>query len=117
VSPVATKGAGGGNGQHSPAALPQSETAGCLVVARPAALIRLAVPFGLAYTRGCYGRRLRGEEMDLKPLIRTVPDFPKPGILFRDITPLLKDATAYSYVLSALADRYPAGRARRRGRH
>jgi adenine phosphoribosyltransferase len=44
--------------------------------------------------------------MDLKPLIRTVPDFPKPGILFRDITPLLKDATAYSYVLSALADRY-----------
>ena len=26
---------------------------------------------------------------NLKPLIREVPDFPKPGILFRDITPLL----------------------------
>lgn len=29
--------------------------------------------------------------MDLKPLIRDVPDFPKPGILFRDITTLLRD--------------------------
>ncbi|HCF29363.1 MAG TPA: adenine phosphoribosyltransferase, partial [Cyanobacteria bacterium UBA11049] len=29
--------------------------------------------------------------MDLKSLIRNVPDFPKPGILFRDITTLLRD--------------------------
>ena len=29
--------------------------------------------------------------MTIKPLIRTVPDFPKPGILFRDITTLLAD--------------------------
>ncbi|MBM4022506.1 MAG: adenine phosphoribosyltransferase, partial [Planctomycetes bacterium] len=29
--------------------------------------------------------------MDLTRLIRPVPDFPKPGILFRDITPLLAD--------------------------
>ena len=32
--------------------------------------------------------------MDLTPFIRPVPDFPKPGILFRDITPLLADAAA-----------------------
>ena len=32
--------------------------------------------------------------MDLRPYIREVPDFPKPGILFRDITPLLSDASA-----------------------
>ena len=29
--------------------------------------------------------------MDLKSLIRNIPDFPKPGILFRDITTLLQD--------------------------
>jgi adenine phosphoribosyltransferase len=32
---------------------------------------------------------------DLKELIRDIPDFPKPGILFRDITPLLLDAPAF----------------------
>ena len=32
---------------------------------------------------------------DLKALIRDIPDFPKPGILFRDITPLLLDAPAF----------------------
>lgn len=32
---------------------------------------------------------------DLKALIRDIPDFPKPGILFRDITPLLLDADAF----------------------
>lgn len=34
-------------------------------------------------------------EMDLKSLIRDIPDFPKPGILFRDITPLLATPTAF----------------------
>lgn len=33
--------------------------------------------------------------MDLKKVIRDVPDFPKPGIVFKDITPLLKDADAF----------------------
>jgi adenine phosphoribosyltransferase len=42
--------------------------------------------------------------MDLRPLIRDVPDFPKPGILFRDITPLLHDARALDYTMSALAE-------------
>ena len=32
---------------------------------------------------------------DLKALIRDIPDFPKAGILFRDITPLLLDAPAF----------------------
>ena len=39
----------------------------------------------------------------LKKTIRDVQDFPKPGIIFKDITPLLKDATLCSYVTSVLA--------------
>lgn len=35
--------------------------------------------------------------MDLKKFIADVPDFPKEGILFRDITPLLADGKAYAY--------------------
>jgi len=37
-------------------------------------------------------------------LIRDVPDFPTPGIIFKDITPLLADHAAFSAVVSALAD-------------
>ena len=40
--------------------------------------------------------------MDLKRLIRDVPDFPQPGILFRDITPLLADPAAFHEVLDQL---------------
>lgn len=40
---------------------------------------------------------------DLKKLIRTVPDFPKPGILFYDITTLLKDAAGFQNLMSQLA--------------
>ena len=36
--------------------------------------------------------------MDLKSYIRAIPDFPTPGILFRDITPLLSDANALAFV-------------------
>ncbi len=42
--------------------------------------------------------------MDLKRFIRDVPDFPQPGILFRDITPLLADARAFQQAISNLAD-------------
>jgi len=38
----------------------------------------------------------------LKGYIRSVPDFPKPGIVFRDITPLLADAAALDAALQAL---------------
>jgi adenine phosphoribosyltransferase len=37
-------------------------------------------------------------------LIRDVPDFPKPGVLFKDISPLLDDHTAFTAVVQALAD-------------
>lgn len=43
--------------------------------------------------------------MDLKPFIRPVKDFPKPGILFWDITPLLNDPKAFRYAIDALAER------------
>ncbi|HEV2275671.1 MAG TPA: adenine phosphoribosyltransferase [Acidobacteriaceae bacterium] len=42
----------------------------------------------------------------LKSLIRTVPDFPKPGILFYDITTLLKDKQGYATLVDALAAHY-----------
>ncbi len=46
---------------------------------------------GLAYVRG---------------LIREIPDFPEPGILFRDITPLLADPKGFHIVLDAIAHRF-----------
>src|SRR5579859_1494480 len=42
----------------------------------------------------------------LKELVRTVPDFPKPGILFYDITTLLKDKTGFAKLIDALAAHY-----------
>ena len=43
---------------------------------------------------------------DLKKLIREVPDFPKPGINFYDITTLLKDKAGYATLIDVLAERY-----------
>jgi adenine phosphoribosyltransferase len=42
----------------------------------------------------------------LKRLVRTVPDFPKPGILFYDITTLLKDRLGFATLIDALAAHY-----------
>ncbi|HEX6911363.1 MAG TPA: adenine phosphoribosyltransferase [Longimicrobium sp.] len=42
----------------------------------------------------------------LKALIRDVPDFPMQGILFRDVTPLLRDPAGLQQVVQAFADRY-----------
>jgi len=44
--------------------------------------------------------------MDLRKYIRDVPDFPKEGIVFKDITPLLNDRDALHYALTALAERF-----------
>jgi adenine phosphoribosyltransferase len=42
----------------------------------------------------------------LKALVRTVPDWPKPGVQFRDVTPLLRDGAAFRALTEQLAERY-----------
>lgn len=44
--------------------------------------------------------------IDLRRLIRMVPDFPKAGILFRDITPLLADPVGLDHAVAQLAEPY-----------
>jgi adenine phosphoribosyltransferase len=44
--------------------------------------------------------------MDLKQYIRDIPDFPQPGILFRDITPLLKDPAAMHHVVDRFTEEF-----------
>jgi len=44
--------------------------------------------------------------VDLKEKIRDIPDFPKEGILFRDITTLLKDSESLNFVVEELFKRY-----------
>ncbi len=44
--------------------------------------------------------------MDISSKIRAVPDFPKKGILFRDITTLLNDREAFQYVVNQFYDHY-----------
>jgi adenine phosphoribosyltransferase len=46
------------------------------------------------------------EERELKKLIREVPDFPKPGILFYDITTLLKEPRGLQVVINRLTERF-----------
>ncbi len=45
---------------------------------------------------------MRHHLLDLQPFIRAIPDFPKPGILFRDINPLLRSPEAMGEVLDHL---------------
>jgi adenine phosphoribosyltransferase len=42
----------------------------------------------------------------LKKYIRSIPDYPQPGILFRDITPLLQDAESLRFAIETMANRY-----------
>ncbi|ATX81903.1 adenine phosphoribosyltransferase [Mariprofundus ferrinatatus] len=46
---------------------------------------------------------MHGETVDWQALIRDVPDFPKPGIVFKDITPMLADGPAFSAAISEMA--------------
>jgi adenine phosphoribosyltransferase len=45
-----------------------------------------------------------GDVARLRPLIRDIPDYPKPGILFKDITPLLADADAFALTTRLMAE-------------
>ena len=44
--------------------------------------------------------------MDLSRFIRDIPDFPKPGILFKDITPLLASPQAFQFAIQSFVDHY-----------
>ena len=48
----------------------------------------------------------RRPDLDLKQYIRDIPDFPKPGILFRDITPLIADPEAFRETIGRMADAF-----------
>jgi len=48
--------------------------------------------------------------MDLLTFIRDIPDFPKPGIIFKDITPLLNNPEAFTDSIDQLASRYAGTR-------
>ncbi len=43
--------------------------------------------------------------MDIKTTIQTIPNFPKQGIMFRDITTLIENPTAFSYVINQLKEK------------
>ncbi len=42
--------------------------------------------------------------MNLIPLIRNIPDFPIPGVIFRDITPILADAEAFNFAVEKMIE-------------
>jgi adenine phosphoribosyltransferase len=44
--------------------------------------------------------------IDLRSRIRDIPDFPKPGIVFKDVTPLLADPEAFRAAIDAIIDRF-----------
>lgn len=48
--------------------------------------------------------------MPIKSRIRTIPDYPKKGIMFRDITTLIKDPVGFRLVIDTLTQRYVTGK-------
>ena len=46
------------------------------------------------------------KKIDLKNKIRSIPDFPKKGIIFRDITPVLQDSKAFKFLIKELIKPY-----------
>lgn len=44
--------------------------------------------------------------MDLASLVRNVPDFPKPGVQFKDVTTLLTEPKAFKYIIDTFNERY-----------
>jgi adenine phosphoribosyltransferase len=51
-----------------------------------------------------------GDAGRLREHIRDIPDFPKPGVVYKDITPLLSDADAFRATVDALADHFAGHR-------
>ena len=47
--------------------------------------------------------------IDIKDFVRDIPDFPKPGIIFKDITPLLKSSEALKAAVDRMANRISEG--------
>ncbi|MDP6560785.1 MAG: adenine phosphoribosyltransferase, partial [Candidatus Binatia bacterium] len=43
---------------------------------------------------------------DIRQAVRDIPDFPKPGVVFKDITPLLNNGPLFQRTIDLLADRY-----------
>lgn len=52
------------------------------------------------------GSMMSSIEADVKATIRNIPDFPKPGILFKDITPILSDAALMRRITDAIVQKY-----------
>ena len=54
---------------------------------------------------------MNGGEVEelIRGLVRDVPDYPSPGILFKDITPLLADAAAFAAIVDALVEQHAPG--------
>lgn len=53
-----------------------------------------------------YPRPMSSDTGSLKEHIRDIPDFPRPGVVFKDLTPLLADAEAFRSCVDALVDRF-----------
>lgn len=71
----------------------------------PRGVSRSAVTAAAAPAREAFG----GDRLAYaKGLLRNVPDFPQPGILFKDITPLLADPKGFHVVIDALAEHFIA---------
>jgi len=49
---------------------------------------------------------MEDKALQIESLVRAIPDFPIPGILFRDITPLLKDANGFKAAVDLFVDKY-----------
>jgi len=68
--------------------------------------ITIAGPFVPGAKRAGVLSLMKGPGLDVRELIRAIPDFPIPGILFRDITPLLADPRGFKATVDLFVDRY-----------
>tara|TARA_R110001583_G_scaffold194802_2_gene367106 strand:+ start:9508 stop:10131 length:624 start_codon:yes stop_codon:yes gene_type:complete len=69
-------------------------------------LLKVAVLFFQFRFRNASGRSSRMTNTSIKSLIRTIPDYPKKGIMFRDITTLFADAEGLREVIDSIAGEF-----------